>query len=102
MTSGSMLELQRMSPDGCCHKTRILGAPCPLGWKCPFPNRLPVIIQVCVPHYAIYPTSCAGKMQCFLRAARKAVLMAAVTCLREIEIAVIENWRNPRGVGIWE
>ena len=22
--------------DGCCHKTRLRGAPCPLGLKCPF------------------------------------------------------------------
>jgi hypothetical protein len=22
--------------DGCCHKTRVMGATCPVGWKCPF------------------------------------------------------------------
>ena len=22
--------------DGCCHKTRMVGSSCPVGWKCPF------------------------------------------------------------------
>lgn len=22
--------------DGCCHKTRLRGSGCPLGWKCPY------------------------------------------------------------------
>jgi hypothetical protein len=22
--------------DECCHKTRLVGAPCPIGWKCPY------------------------------------------------------------------
>ncbi len=22
--------------DGCCHKTRLRDAPCPIGWKCPY------------------------------------------------------------------
>lgn len=21
--------------DGCCHKTRLIDSPCPLGWECP-------------------------------------------------------------------
>lgn len=28
--------LKQMSPDGCCHKTRIKGGSCPVGWKCPY------------------------------------------------------------------
>lgn len=23
-------------PDGCCHKTRLAGSSCPLGWVCPY------------------------------------------------------------------
>lgn len=25
-----------MGGDGCCHKTRLKYAPCPVGWKCPY------------------------------------------------------------------
>lgn len=31
--------LRRASPDGCCHKTRRGGWPCPLGWKCPHDGK---------------------------------------------------------------
>lgn len=24
------------APDGCCHKTRLMGSLCPLGYECPF------------------------------------------------------------------
>lgn len=28
--------LRAQSSDGCCHKTRLRDAPCPIGWKCPY------------------------------------------------------------------
>jgi hypothetical protein len=86
--------MRRISPDGCCHKTRLLGAPCPLGWTCPFPNRLPGR-----PREALHLASARGWVNRVVRNTdldedRKAVLMAAVACLREMETTVIENWRK--------
>jgi hypothetical protein len=30
--------------DGCCHKTRIKGSPCPLGWICPYDRKVDLLI----------------------------------------------------------
>ncbi len=31
--------LRASSPDGCCHRTRVRGAACPVGWACPHDVR---------------------------------------------------------------
>lgn len=34
---GGLAKYVTEQPNGwCCHKTRVMGSSCPIGWKCPF------------------------------------------------------------------
>lgn len=40
-------------PDGCCHKTRLLKAGCPIGWKCPYDAPKPSTKRIHVSYPAM-------------------------------------------------